>query len=78
MGVILAAAPAWACRGTAELSAVQVQLAMADIPGAERDMYLERLNAGIALHQRGHEADSMELRLKSLEILDEIKVKLGM
>jgi len=76
-GAVLVSAPAWACRGTAEFPEVEMQLAMADISDAERDAHAERLQEGIALHDQGHELDSMELRQKSLEILDGIKAELG-
>lgn len=78
VGVLMVSGPAWACRGTAEFPDVQAKLAMADLPESVRTNYSERLLEGIALHEMGHEEDSMELRLKSLEILDELKIKLGM
>lgn len=70
-------ASAWACRGTAEFPVVEAQLAMAEISDAEREAYGERLQEGIALHEQGHELDDMELRQRSLEILDGLKVDLG-
>jgi len=72
----LSAGPALACRGTAEYPQVSAELAQANMPAAEKSALAERLKAGDALHQRGHELDSAELRKESLAILDAIKAKL--
>ena len=74
----LLSSPALACRGTVEYSEVKAQLAMADLPAADKAVYEKRLEEGWALHQNGHHGDNKELRKKSLKILDEIKVKVGM
>ena len=73
----LAAGPALACRGTAEYGQVAAQLEQANLPAAEKGALAERLRAGEALHQRGHELDSGDVRKKSLAILDEIKAELA-
>jgi hypothetical protein len=75
---MMVASPAWACRGTAEYPEVRAQLAKADLPTAEKATYEKKLDDGWALHERGHHENDMELRKKSLEILDEIKLKVGM
>ena len=75
--VILASSPAWACRGTAEYPALKAQLAKADLPAAEKAIYEKKLEEGRALHEKGHEQDDMGLRKKSLDILDQIKSKIG-
>lgn len=70
-------AAALACRGTVEYPQVAVQLAQLDIPAAEKTALTTSLQAGEAIHRRGHEIDSQELRQESLRILDEIKAKLA-
>lgn len=71
------AAPAFACRGTHEYSEVAVKLASADLPPAEKAALQKRLDEGQALHERGHKEDDQQMKMKSLEILDGIKAKLG-
>ena len=74
---ILISSPAVACRGTAEYPQVKAQLAKAGIPAAEKATYEKKLQEGWAHHEKGHKQDDRELRKKSLEILDQIKVKMG-
>jgi len=73
----LTAGPAFACRGTAEYPQVAAQLEQANLPAAEKSALAERLQAGEALHLRGHELDNRDVRNDSLAILDEIKAKLA-
>ena len=73
---MLAAGPALACRGTAEYPQVSAELAQANMPAAEKSALAERLKAGDALHQLGHELDNRDIRNDSLAILDAIKAKL--
>ena len=68
---------AFACRGTAEYSEAYQQLAKADIPADRKAVLKERLDQGQKIHDQGHVKDSMELRMKSLLILDEIKNELS-
>jgi hypothetical protein len=66
-----------ACRGTAEYPQVAVQLSQSDLSAADKEALVKSLQAGEAIHRRGHELDSKELRQESLRILDEIKVKIA-
>lgn len=75
--VMLASAPALACRGTAEYPQVAAQLAKLDLPAAQKAAYAKKLEEGKALHQKGHELDNQELRKESLKILDELKAELA-
>ena len=74
---LVLSSPAWACRGTAEYPAVRAQIAKADLPAAEMAVHQNRLDQGWQIHERGHKEFDMGLRKKSLEILDDIKSKLG-
>jgi len=76
VAAMLAAAPAMACRGTAEYPQAVAQLARADLPTAEKEGYARKLEEGAALHRRGHDLDDAALRRESLAILDAIKAKL--
>ncbi len=78
IGAILLSSPVMACRGTVEYSDVKARLAMADLPAADKAAYGKKLEEGWALHESGHHGDNKELRKKSLKILDEIKVKVGL
>jgi hypothetical protein len=78
VAIAMVCGPALACRGTAEFPEVEAHLVMADLSEADRAAYAEQLQEGIALHEQGHELDSQEVRQQSLEILDDLKVKLGM
>jgi hypothetical protein len=73
--IALISAPAWACRGTAEYPQVAAQLAQSNPPEAES--LAKRLQAGEALHRRGHESGSKDLMMESLKVLDEIKAKIA-
>ena len=74
---VLVAMPALACRGTAEYPELAAQLAQLDLSAADKAAYAGALEEGAALHQRGHDVDSQALRLESLKILDDIKLKLA-
>ena len=76
-GIALFSASASACRGTAEYPQVAVQLAQLDLPAAEKAALVKSLQTGEAIHRRGHELDSQDLRQESLKILDEIKTKIA-
>lgn len=73
---MLLAAPALACRGTAEYPEVGAQLANADLPAEQKEALTKRLDEGEALHRKGHDSDDQGLRQESLKILDEIKAEL--
>jgi hypothetical protein len=73
----LMAAPALACRGTAEYPDVTVRLASANLPAGEKEALSKQLKEGEVLHDRGHARDDAALRQESLKILDEIKAKLA-
>jgi len=75
--VAMSSGPAWACRGTAEYPQVAAQLSEAGLPPAEKSALAEKLKAGDALHQHGHELNSRDMMLESLAILDAIKVRLA-
>jgi hypothetical protein len=74
---LLMAAPALACRGTAEYPDAAVRVASANLPAGEKEALSKRLKEGEALHDRGHTRDDAALRQESLKILDEIKAKLA-
>jgi hypothetical protein len=74
---LFSATTALACRGTAEYPQVTVQLAQSDLSAADKEVLAKSLQAGEAIHRRGHELDSQELRQESLKILDEIKTKIA-
>ncbi|MDO8533607.1 MAG: hypothetical protein Q7S17_02560 [Xanthobacteraceae bacterium] len=74
---LFSATTALACRGTAEYPQVAVQLAQSDLSAADKEVLAKSLQAGEAIHRRGHELDSQELRQESLKILDEIKTKIA-
>lgn len=73
---VMIATPALACRGTAEFPQAKVKLAEANLPQTEKDAYAVRLVEGEALHKRGHDLDTKQIRLESLQILDEIRAKI--
>jgi hypothetical protein len=73
---VLVSAPVLACRGTAEYPEVSAQLAVSNLPAAEKEALTKKFREGEALHHRGHDLDDAGLRLESLKILDEIKVKI--
>jgi hypothetical protein len=73
----LVSSAAFACRGTAEYPRVAVQLAQLHLPASEKEVLTKSLEAGEALHRRGHDLDSQDLRQESLRILDEIKAKIA-
>jgi hypothetical protein len=75
--IVLVSAPALACRGTAEYPQVAAQLAQSRLSMAEKEALTKKLNAGEAIHRRGHEIDSSDLRNESLKILDEIKAEIA-
>jgi hypothetical protein len=75
--IALFSTTALACRGTAEYPQVAAQLAQLDLPAANKDPLTKSLQAGEAIHRRGHELDSRDLRQESLKILDEIKAKIA-
>jgi len=75
--IVLISAPALACRGTAEYPQVAVQLTQAQLPAADKAALAKRLESGEAIHRRGHEIDSRDLRTESLKILDEIKAAIS-
>ena len=75
--ITLFSATALACRGTAEYPQVAVQLAQSDLSVTDKEALAKSLQAGEAIHRRGHELDSQELRQESLKILDEIKTKIA-
>ena len=75
--IALFSATALACRGTAEYPQISLKLAESNMTPAEKDALARRLNEGEAIHRRGHELDSQELRQESLKILDEIKAKIA-
>jgi hypothetical protein len=77
IAVALFSTTASACRGTAEYPQVAVQLAQLDLPAAEKSALVKSLEAGEAIHRRGHELDRADLRQESLKILDEIKAKIA-
>ncbi|HXF53082.1 MAG TPA: hypothetical protein VNK52_03055 [Hyphomicrobiaceae bacterium] len=74
---MLIAAPAWACRGTAEYPQVIAQLQQSNLPSADKEALAKRLQEGEAIHRRGHDLNDQALRQESLKILDEIKVKIA-
>ena len=75
--IALFSATALACSGTAEYPQVAVQLAQSDLSAADKEVLAKSLQAGEAIHRRGHELDSQELRQESLKILDDIKAKIA-
>ena len=75
--IALFSTTASACRGTAEYPQVAVQLAELDLAAAEKSALVKSLQAGEAIHRRGHELDRADLRQESLKILDEIKAKIA-
>ena len=75
--IVLSSATALACRGTAEYPQVAVQLEQSDLSAADKEALAKTLQAGEAIHRRGHELDSRDLRQESLKILDEIKAQIG-
>jgi hypothetical protein len=74
---VLLTTPALACRGTVEYPEVMALLAKADIPEERKQVLADRLTEGKVLHDKGHDMDSQELRLKSLAVLDEIRVEIS-
>lgn len=77
VGIALFSASALACRGTAEYPQTAGQLAQSNLSTADKETLANRLQAGDAIHRRGHELDSMDLMKESLKILDEIKDKIA-
>ena len=75
--IALFSTTALACRGTAEYPQISLRLAETNMSPAEKDALARRLNEGEAIHRRGHELDSQDLRQESLKILDEIKAKIA-
>ena len=75
--IALFSTTALACRGTAEYPQVAVQLSQLDLAAADKSALVKSLEAGEAIHRRGHELDSQDLRQESLKILDEIKTKIA-
>lgn len=73
----LASSAALACRGTVEYPQTAAQLAQAQMPAPEKEDLTARLQAGEAIHRRGHDMDSRDLRQESLRILDEIKAQIA-
>ena len=77
IAIALFSTTALACRGTAEYPQVAVQLSQLDRAAADKSALVKSLEAGEAIHRRGHELDSQDLRQESLKILDEIKAKIA-
>jgi hypothetical protein len=75
--IALSSATASACRGTAEYPQVAIQLEQSDLSVADKEALAKTLQAGEAIHRRGHEIDSKDLRQESLEMLDEIKAQIA-
>ena len=76
-GIVLFSATALACRGTAEYPQISLKLAETNMTPVEKAALAKRLHEGEAIHRRGHELDSQQLRQESLKILDDIKIKLA-
>ena len=74
---VLASGPTLACRGAVEYPVARAQLAKANLDPAEREALSKELEKGWALHQRGHQEIDPTLMRESVEILDAIKVKIG-
>lgn len=74
---MLMAAPAFACRGTAEYPETAAQLAESDLLPAQKEEFKKKLEEGEALHRRGHELNDAALRQESLKILDDIRAKIA-
>jgi hypothetical protein len=75
--LVLVSASALACRGTVEFPQAAAQLAQAQLPAAEKATLTKRLNAAETQHQRGHDTNSEALMKESLQVLDEIKIKIA-
>ncbi len=74
---ILISAPALACRAVWEYPETMSRLAEADLPDADKQDYKKALDDGWVIHQRGKTQDDRDLMKQSVEILDEIKAKIG-
>ena len=77
ISIALFSTTALACRGTAEYPQVAVEIAQLDLAAGDKRALAKALEAGEAIHRRGHELDSADLRQESLRILDEIKAKIA-
>jgi hypothetical protein len=77
ISIALFSTTALACRGTAEYPQVAVEIAQLDLAAGDKRALAKALEAGEAIHRRGHELDRADLRQESLKILDEIKAKIA-
>jgi hypothetical protein len=75
--VMLFAAPALACRGTAEYPETAQLLAESNLSHEQKEEYQKRLEEGATMHRQGHDLNDPALRTESLKILDDIKVQIA-
>jgi len=71
-----AAAPALACRGTAEYPELEQKLAMSSLPAETKARLQREWSEGKALHDAAHADDDKAKMKQSLEILDRIRQQL--
>jgi hypothetical protein len=76
--MIVASAPALACRATGEYPQAFQQLERSTLSQEQRIELKDRLEKGQAIHDQAHRDNDREKMRESLRILDEIKAELGM
>jgi hypothetical protein len=73
----LSAAPALACKGTAEYPATMKLAAQSAVTPEKKQEIMKMLEQGNALHEEGHKADDTAKMKKSMEMLEAIKKQIG-
>ena len=74
--MVMVAAPALACRGTAEYPQLATQLEQSQKPPEHIAALMEQVRHGQSLHEVGHREGDISKMLSSLSILDALKVEL--